>query len=313
MISWRDQMLVAGLEYIERPAELLRVLESLSASNTEDDRYSAGQINLSVNWARHGLQSIVLPHKYAAALMATDPPKEAMFTPWPCFEIQVPNGLINVLGREPKSVFWSEKDTYCSMAVVWPRTMSSISFASRREFLDVCSVEAFEEIGHGQAMARAQALLFRLLVNTCAELANVPAQKLNRSNSVNRKDRLGRAHPNTITIGRPIDLDCRRDIRDYIAGSRSTEPKVTTLVRGHWRNQVHGPGNTLRKLVWIQPFHRGHGPLIVRHARLGFRHDALPVGDSVGTEPRNARARKAETPLLTGFLGRGSWIRTSDL
>ena len=32
---------------------------------------------------------------------------------------------------------------------------------------------------------------------------------------------------------------------------------VRTLVAGHWRNQVCGPKNTLRKHIWIQPFWRG--------------------------------------------------------
>jgi len=32
---------------------------------------------------------------------------------------------------------------------------------------------------------------------------------------------------------------------------------VRTLVQGHWRNQAHGPGHSLRKLLWITPFWRG--------------------------------------------------------
>jgi len=29
------------------------------------------------------------------------------------------------------------------------------------------------------------------------------------------------------------------------------------MVRGHWRKQVHGPGNSLRKLIWVKPFYKG--------------------------------------------------------
>lgn len=32
---------------------------------------------------------------------------------------------------------------------------------------------------------------------------------------------------------------------------------VRTRVSGHWRNQPHGPGRELRKLIWIEPFWRG--------------------------------------------------------
>lgn len=37
-----------------------------------------------------------------------------------------------------------------------------------------------------------------------------------------------------------------------------TEPlfKYPTLVRGHWRRQVHGPGRRMRKLIWVRPFVR---------------------------------------------------------
>jgi len=28
-------------------------------------------------------------------------------------------------------------------------------------------------------------------------------------------------------------------------------------VRGHYRNQVHGPGHRDRKLIWIEPFWKG--------------------------------------------------------
>ena len=30
-----------------------------------------------------------------------------------------------------------------------------------------------------------------------------------------------------------------------------------TLVQGHWKQQPHGPGNALRKMMWIQPYWRG--------------------------------------------------------
>ena len=29
------------------------------------------------------------------------------------------------------------------------------------------------------------------------------------------------------------------------------------LVRGHWKNQAHGPGMTLRKLIHVEPYWRG--------------------------------------------------------
>lgn len=36
-----------------------------------------------------------------------------------------------------------------------------------------------------------------------------------------------------------------------------TSPTVQFLVRGHWRQQAHGPGHSLRKPIWIEPFWKG--------------------------------------------------------
>lgn len=36
-----------------------------------------------------------------------------------------------------------------------------------------------------------------------------------------------------------------------------TRPQVRFLVRGHWRNQAHGPNRADRKIIWIVPFYKG--------------------------------------------------------
>lgn len=38
-------------------------------------------------------------------------------------------------------------------------------------------------------------------------------------------------------------------------GSRTSN--VRFMVRGHWRQQAHGPGSRQRKLIWIRPFYKG--------------------------------------------------------
>lgn len=48
------------------------------------------------------------------------------------------------------------------------------------------------------------------------------------------------------------------DLSEPEAGTESRVGNwVRTRVAGHWRNQPHGPQNSLRKLLWIQPFWRG--------------------------------------------------------
>ena len=41
------------------------------------------------------------------------------------------------------------------------------------------------------------------------------------------------------------------------ASGGGSSPTVKFVVRGHWRNQAHGPNMTLRKMTWIQPYWKG--------------------------------------------------------
>lgn len=41
----------------------------------------------------------------------------------------------------------------------------------------------------------------------------------------------------------------------------STQPSVTSYVRGHHKMQPHGPKMSLRKMIWVEPYWRGFGPV----------------------------------------------------
>jgi hypothetical protein len=45
---------------------------------------------------------------------------------------------------------------------------------------------------------------------------------------------------------------------------------VRTMVRGHWRQQAHGPNHSLRKIIWIRPTWRGpeDAPISIHATRL---------------------------------------------
>jgi hypothetical protein len=56
------------------------------------------------------------------------------------------------------------------------------------------------------------------------------------------------------------DVTISPEMRDLVRneGAGSHTLSYRTLVRGHWRNQAHGPGYTLRKRRWIEPHIRGN-------------------------------------------------------
>lgn len=58
-------------------------------------------------------------------------------------------------------------------------------------------------------------------------------------------------------VGTDVMVD--HEIREIVRteGTGSFQLSYRTLVRGHWRNQAHGPGRALRTRKWIEPHIRG--------------------------------------------------------
>jgi len=58
------------------------------------------------------------------------------------------------------------------------------------------------------------------------------------------------------------------------------------VVRGHWRNQPHGPAHQLRRRQWIQPHWKGPeaGPQLVRAYSVETKEDAKKPLDSFDTQ-----------------------------
>lgn len=254
-----------GVMLIEQPSFIDDVIGS--SQHEHDHLYWAA---IAV-WARHGLQTVSMPDKFAAALMATDVvgmTDEDVRMPWPSFMVHVPPGLIE--GIEALLV------SNCEGKVMVTALISARGFSLgiSQNITEMCrESDAREDLrgSVGDSRLRSVVMARRLVINTCLEISTNPpakgsAWRHERSPASGRQFRVSRG----VAIGRPLTIDCRRDVRDYISGTRQGAPAVQTLVRGHWRRQVHGPGNSLRKLMWIQPFYRGDGPMLVRPTRIGF-------------------------------------------
>ena len=55
----------------------------------------------------------------------------------------------------------------------------------------------------------------------------------------------------------PIRVEPGRDAPGDTEVPTGIRRNVRFLVRGHWRHQAHGPGRSLRRLMWIRPFYKG--------------------------------------------------------
>jgi hypothetical protein len=70
-------------------------------------------------------------------------------------------------------------------------------------------------------------------------------------------------------VGRPVRVDLSQRLRDHIAtasGKSGRRPSVQGVVRGHWKNQPCGSGQSERRFIHVEPYWRGpeDAPIAVR-------------------------------------------------
>jgi hypothetical protein len=82
----------------------------------------------------------------------------------------------------------------------------------------------------------------------------------------------GRKHYPTVQyiIQAARDLHPPEPVTERGARDEGWTMSVRTMVRGHWRQQAHGPNHSLRKVMWIRPTWRGpeDAPISIHAARL---------------------------------------------
>jgi hypothetical protein len=249
----------------------------------------------AARWADQGFPTITMGDRLAAALCGTEVPPEwygELKAPWEAFVIEIPGGdppLITIFDPEIQKrtratrvlvqhtvaedgleewwwMLFSEHDQHFWREGTPEQILHSVEFREREtERYRVHGGEAFEE--HIRQDQRIYHLVSRLVFNSILTLTDPDrvravgsSHKRYETRSKSGNDRTGTPEQRVFVIGKPIQIDCRSAIRDYLEG-RSTRDsfKVSTqfLVRGHWRWQPHGPNHSLRRRQWIQPFWKG--------------------------------------------------------
>ena len=246
----------------------------------------------AARWADQGFPTVTMGHKYAAALMATSVPREAVADvrpPFHAFAIEVPQGLLNVLDHDGTSY---DVTRVCVQHTRAPDAWYYVVFTTGRvalykhgistemlteeEFKDECEWDTYSfSVPMSSRDDRINFLVQRLILNVCLAMASKDAAR-----PVGKAAGMGpgtlRSSPEplvrTYKLGKPLKLDCRDAVRDYAEGVRpQSKLSVQVLVRGHWRRQAHGPEHSLRKWLWIEPFWRGpeDAPILARPHDLG--------------------------------------------
>ncbi len=261
---------------------------------------------MAARWADQGFPTLTMGERLAAALCGTEVPKEwyddEIHAPWKAFVIEIPNALFTVfdpehrvrtratrvlvqrlVDGEGKTEWWwilfSERDQHFWRQGTVKQLLTDIEFGEREtDRYERTGVEAFDE--HVSQDERLYQIISRLVFNSILTLTDPERVKpvgSSHKRYENRKaesnERTGPPEQRVFIIGKPIDLDCRQAMRDYIEG-RSREPfkiKAQFLVHGYWRWQPYGPKHSLRRRQWIEPYWKGpeDGVIPVREHKLG--------------------------------------------
>lgn len=247
----------------------------------------------AARWADQAFPVVTMGEKFCAALMATKIPEEMLEeieAPWHAFMIEVPGNMLSVFDPDSmrrtsimrifvhKTIDVDEPWRWVAMGKdgqhVWRigsalNLVTPVQFRNREKVSYEVNSDDFENDLHRDE--RLYVLVGRLVLNACLVLADPDQVKRLGSSHKRHEAREGRRpgppEQRVFQIGRPINLDCRDAIREYVEGERSMrELKIQSLVRGYWRQQPHGPKLSLRRKQWILPFWRGpaDAPILVR-------------------------------------------------
>lgn len=258
------------------------------------------------SWASSGFPQISLPHKLAAALMATSVPEEHIAEieqPWLTFMVAVPNGILppclidgksvdithvgltHLIGAggdgKPAPVLFMLSDTGPGRMASW---ISYHAMSSLSALIDPAW------FGGGQNIAGADpsfdfsqgfCLIGRLLLGVMIEIDNPSHQERIRqgpppvtSKPSNPRGRGNEPRTWTVEIRRDVRVDLRRWVREQIQGKTlgrpGKAPSVQVLVRGHHKRQRCGPHGMERRWIHVEPYWRGplDAPIAVREHKI---------------------------------------------
>lgn len=246
------------------------------------------QFTWAARWADQGLPQITMGHKYCAALMATsiDPSMLGdIQPPWKAFLIVLPTNLLfikhpdgspapltKLLVQQIKDSNGSPRWNFLAMTdttlTFWRHGCTSAILIQTDVAGAWDGVSFMLEIDDEDE--RVAALIGRLILNVCLAMSNpenVRSPKTRNKPRSTIKRQRDAPEIRTFELGKPIALDCREAIKDYVfhgpRKGRGGAPSVQVLVRGHWKPKLSA---RLGHNIWIEPYWRGpeDAPILAR-------------------------------------------------
>src|SRR5574343_362724 len=250
--STKDHLRAVGAAMLKEPGGILDKLaygywyltgEKPNQSNIQPKEPAAVFPGIALPWASCAFATLEPSARLCASLMATNVSREAvedLRPPWEAFAVDIPAGL---LGDSPECVIVSPAfprgfnlHAVCDLGIVQSGIDDLADLADvRADTLEL--EEGFPNIDDG--VRRRIEMISRLVVNLCLELDRAQFRReAQAAGPVKYKN--GNPVSHVFKVTRPVVLDIRSDVRNYVCGIRGSSPVVRTLVRGHWKMQPHG-------------------------------------------------------------------------
>jgi len=239
-------------------------------------------ILFTAKWAVHAFQRLMTSHTFAAALMCSDYQKdvlEGIEEQWDAFLVVVPNGMLVADQFEFSRVLVGTY-SFGARMVLLTTGGPAIKLPEARTVLDEAPTLADLLVSEESNLVaesptqRCLVMAKRLVAGLLLNLQDAGTHKVRKVDArLKSKGREAEPAHRIVTVGAPIEIDCRSSVKEYIEhGTRDTEkgcrrrgtPTVQWMVRGHFRMQAHGPRHTLRRKTWIRPHWQGHEAALIQ-------------------------------------------------
>jgi hypothetical protein len=209
-------------------------------------------------WRSSAYARVEISHKLAAALALTDTDGVQVESPWLACSLVVPDGLLDTVddqgAPDPIARLW------CVGANIF------FVITSKGTFVITSKGTVRRPDPKTERGELVMGMLRNLARGAFLALANPDdfrKQRMNSSGSSSKNKRSGAPDlaQARFMLSADVKVDLRPELAAVLSGKRrgggGSAPTVQFLVRGHWRQQAHGPGRALRKSIWIQPFWKG--------------------------------------------------------
>lgn len=236
-------------------------------------------------WVHSGSNILNLGPGLAAALLLTEPPRQEvpLVLPHKSIMVRLPPNVIP-LKREGKDLSWVRWVVLSHVTIEGRKLIAARLTCkegtrdvtvflhvngSRAKVKEVVTVQA-AELGDQcrlELTRKTAQLLLRLLENLLVwmDCSGTTPERVHHIPRKKRKSARNHGWPTVWLVGDKVKLskELMSSAKDYALGKVSSktgpdwELRMQHVVRGHWKLQCHGPGRTLRKRIWVEPYMRG--------------------------------------------------------